>query len=82
MRRLLQVDKMPTVEDISDADLAPPPTTQEERKHYRKVAGTIFRLLLANSEKTQAYKPMKIIIEKMEVISEVCPREVPGHFRD
>ena len=33
-------------------------------------------------EKTQAYKPMKIIIEKMEVISEVCPRELPGHFRD
>ena len=25
---------------------------------------------------------MKIILEKMEVISEVCPRELPGHFRD
>ena len=59
-----------------------PDTTQEERKHYRKIAGIIFRLLLANSEQTQSYKPVKIILEEMEVISEVCPRELPGHLRD
>ena len=72
--------KMSTVEDISNAALVPPETTQEERKHYRKVAGNVFRLLLANAKKTQVYRPGKIIIDKMAVISEVCPRELPAHF--
>ena len=73
---------MPTMEDIADAALVPPETSLEERKHYRKVAGHVFRLLLANSEKTQVFRPGKIIIDKMAVISDICPRELPEHFRD
>ena len=74
--------QLPTIEDLRDESLIPPDTTQEERKHYRKIAGIIFRLLLANSEPTQSYKPVKIILEEMEVISEISPRELPGHLRD
>ena len=55
---------LPTIEDLADESLIPPDTTQEERKHYRKIAGIIFRLLLANSEPTQSYKQVKIILRK------------------